>query len=179
MDPLAEKYYSISPYAYCANNPVNAIDPDGRSIYMLFYTTGNGENDDNMFKVAAETRMRDIMNGKGYDSSKDIVILQSVSDLGEIGSLVNNIVGKHSEKYGKTAEFDFWSHSGLDGPIGTSPTSNNALDDLQMTIQGWSNIDFNWEKKASAYFNKLLDVSYDTTFTPHTNQTTASSIVSL
>lgn len=152
MDPLAEKYYSISPYAYCANNPVNAIDPDGRSIYMLFYTTGNGENDDNMFKVAAETRMRDIMNGKGYDSSKDIVILQSVSDLGEIGSLVNNIVGKHSEKYGKTAEFDFWSHSGLDGPIGTSPTSNNALDDLQMTIQGWSNIDFNWEKKASAYF---------------------------
>ena len=30
IDPLAEKYYSISPYAYCANNPVNAIDPDGR-----------------------------------------------------------------------------------------------------------------------------------------------------
>jgi len=30
MDPLCEKYYSISPYAYCANNPVNRIDPDGR-----------------------------------------------------------------------------------------------------------------------------------------------------
>ena len=29
MDPLAEKYYSISPYAYCANNPVNLVDPDG------------------------------------------------------------------------------------------------------------------------------------------------------
>jgi len=29
MDPLAEKYYSISPYAYCAGNPVNRIDPDG------------------------------------------------------------------------------------------------------------------------------------------------------
>jgi hypothetical protein len=28
-DPLAEKYYSISPYAYCANNPVKYIDPDG------------------------------------------------------------------------------------------------------------------------------------------------------
>ena len=32
MDPLCEKYYSISPYAYCANNPVNRIDPDGRII---------------------------------------------------------------------------------------------------------------------------------------------------
>ena len=29
MDPLAEKYYSISPYAYCAGNPVNRIDPNG------------------------------------------------------------------------------------------------------------------------------------------------------
>ncbi|MBR1491021.1 MAG: RHS repeat-associated core domain-containing protein [Bacteroidales bacterium] len=29
MDPLAEKYYSISPYAYCADDPVNLIDPDG------------------------------------------------------------------------------------------------------------------------------------------------------
>ena len=32
MDPLCEKYYSISPYAYCANNPVNYVDPDGRKI---------------------------------------------------------------------------------------------------------------------------------------------------
>ena len=32
MDPLAEKYYSISPYAYVANNPLRYIDPDGRRI---------------------------------------------------------------------------------------------------------------------------------------------------
>ena len=35
MDPMAEKYYSISPYAYCANNPVNAIDMNGDSIAIL------------------------------------------------------------------------------------------------------------------------------------------------
>ena len=29
IDPLCEKYYSISPYAYCGNNPVNVIDPIG------------------------------------------------------------------------------------------------------------------------------------------------------
>ena len=32
VDPLCEKYYGMSPYAYCGNNPVNAVDPDGRYI---------------------------------------------------------------------------------------------------------------------------------------------------
>ncbi len=30
MDPLCEKYYHISSYAYCAGNPVKYVDPDGR-----------------------------------------------------------------------------------------------------------------------------------------------------
>lgn len=33
VDPLCEKNPEISPYAYCANNPTNAIDPDGRSVW--------------------------------------------------------------------------------------------------------------------------------------------------
>ena len=32
IDPLCEKYYNVSPYAYCAGDPVNAIDPDGKSF---------------------------------------------------------------------------------------------------------------------------------------------------
>ena len=32
IDPLCEKYYWLSPYLYCANNPVNAMDPDGKVI---------------------------------------------------------------------------------------------------------------------------------------------------
>ncbi|MDH6310474.1 RHS repeat-associated protein [Dysgonomonas sp. PFB1-18] len=32
VDPLAEEYYSISPYVYVMNNPLKYIDPDGRKI---------------------------------------------------------------------------------------------------------------------------------------------------
>ena len=31
VDPLADKYPHLSPYAYCADNPVMRIDPDGRA----------------------------------------------------------------------------------------------------------------------------------------------------
>ena len=32
MDPLAEKYYSLSPYLWCAGNPVKFMDPSGNII---------------------------------------------------------------------------------------------------------------------------------------------------
>ena len=34
MDPLAERYYSTSPYAWCGNNPVRFVDPDGMKIVI-------------------------------------------------------------------------------------------------------------------------------------------------
>lgn len=37
-DPLAEKYYGVSPYAYCHDNPTNAMDPDGKN--PIFNTRG-------------------------------------------------------------------------------------------------------------------------------------------
>ena len=37
MDQLAEKYYEVSPYAYCGDNPVNRIDPFG----LDYWSTNN------------------------------------------------------------------------------------------------------------------------------------------
>ena len=34
VDPMADKYPSISPYAYCAWNPVKLVDPNGREVYI-------------------------------------------------------------------------------------------------------------------------------------------------
>jgi len=34
VDPLSDKYPNLSPYAYCANNPVIIVDPDGNDWFM-------------------------------------------------------------------------------------------------------------------------------------------------
>ena len=33
VDPMAEKYYGVSPYVYCGDNPVNAVDITGMDWY--------------------------------------------------------------------------------------------------------------------------------------------------
>ena len=41
VDPMADKYPSLSPYAYCAWNPVKLVDPDGEEISPIYDTDGN------------------------------------------------------------------------------------------------------------------------------------------
>ena len=37
QDPLAEKYYHLSPYLWCAGNPIRFIDEKGDSIAVLYF----------------------------------------------------------------------------------------------------------------------------------------------
>ena len=37
VDPLAEKYYGVSPYAYCLGNPINHIDYEGSKVVTVLY----------------------------------------------------------------------------------------------------------------------------------------------
>ena len=41
MDPLCEKYYNVSPYTYCINNPMKNIDLDGRMCGDYYSMNGN------------------------------------------------------------------------------------------------------------------------------------------
>ena len=53
IDPMAEEYYSVSPYAYCIGNPVSFVDPNGESTWVTrgeggtFIVTDKGDPFDN------------------------------------------------------------------------------------------------------------------------------------
>ena len=34
-DPMAEKYYGINPYVYCAGDPVNLVDQEGKDVWEV------------------------------------------------------------------------------------------------------------------------------------------------
>ena len=118
VDPLAEKYYSFSPYAYCVNNPINFIDENGDStrVYvetnqlghawlsvgegkdMVIYSYGryNGtdkgcsfSNGDGVLLKLTGENAKDYMNKKKKNGMNTFVIDDVVDD--EVKSYVDNI----------------------------------------------------------------------------------------
>ena len=82
VDPLADKYPGISPYAYCAWNPVKLVDPDGREIGDYYDKNGtylgwDGKYDDNVYII---TNMSDQMMIKENNRKGESTPLSDLSE---------------------------------------------------------------------------------------------------
>jgi len=65
---LAEKYPSVSPYAYCLNNPIKYVDPDGRDVILWNVTHRNNSGNPMGTKGQVSSRtnaaLKDIVSTK-------------------------------------------------------------------------------------------------------------------
>lgn len=119
MDPLCEKYYSISPYAYCNNNPVKYIDSDGRDV-----------------KPAGTAELIMIQNTLPKEG-RDYVRLDNNGLIDK--TLLNSYGGKslnfnnlrtmaNSDRIVEVVLDDKFTYMGQDGKLGTATMSYNAFD---------------------------------------------------
>ena len=58
VDPMADKYPNISPYAYCAWNPIKLVDPNGEDVWEVNIITGETK-----VEKASENRVNVVGNG--------------------------------------------------------------------------------------------------------------------
>ena len=98
-DPMAEKYYGISPYAYCANNPIKYVDPFGMKIEPF----DKGEEAYKAYrdKVFGDKKYKDIQD--------ELIRLEEAEEVFRIrmGDNITNKVGGGNFTYNKeTDEFD-------------------------------------------------------------------------
>ncbi len=83
VDPMSDKYPSLSPYVYCADNPVKLVDPNGEET-TDFYDIATGEHlqhiDDGIDEAIAVHRIAAESDKKYY----------SLEESAGIGSVIRN-----------------------------------------------------------------------------------------
>jgi RHS repeat-associated protein len=73
VDPMADKYPSMSAYMYCAGNPVKLIDPDGRDIVIWYTDSDNSTksfsfNGKNASEAPKNEFVQSVLNAYEYNA---------------------------------------------------------------------------------------------------------------
>ena|GEM_PF-2104024 len=131
-DPLCEKYYSISPYSYCAGDPVNRMDPDGMDwvyhvvdgITEAYYDRDVTSQQDVIDKYGEDSGITHLNDGStltNYDKDGNVTAQYTFTNDSK-----ENKYGTVTDKDGKTLDNSQITYGNKYTIFGTSDNSCNA-----------------------------------------------------
>ncbi len=153
VDPMADKYLGVSPYAYCAWNPVKLVDPDGREIWKPeMYRNGDiyyrQEHGDNISTLQKQYGLSEDQAKKLYGAKKNGRISgESVNRT--IGSPILKVDWNHANDEQKIYQAFFAILHGISIRRGAKADMNNFFSNLphingyKRTTRGWMGISDN------------------------------------
>ncbi len=134
VDPMADKYPSISPYSYCAWNPVKLVDPNGKEYGDYYDISGNylgwdGKNDDFVYIVGNKLDIRKIKRNDKESETTLVNDLESIPLLKTSYGVLReacNVLSRAEQNSGQTKEecsiVDLNSGLGIPGKTGELQT---------------------------------------------------------
>jgi RHS repeat-associated protein len=140
-------------YSYVWNSPLGHVDPTGETVYVVTYTYGNEQGDEE-FKRAAETRANEIQSSEGFDPKKDTVVVAGVNSFAGFKSAID-VANGLEKQFGKVGEVDIFSHAGWDGPNFQEGHNYGQVPPRYSNEQnpsGLSQLHVNWDSSAHAGF---------------------------
>ena len=123
VDPLSEKYPSLSPFSYCAGNPVNLYDPDGRDIWLVANSSGKQQNIQKGNAVEIINRLASSSEGQQYvdrfiNSSTEDIYITFGNTNGAEGTMYRNLDNNRNIVNSETVNFN-----GMDIQIDNNKTN--------------------------------------------------------
>ena len=132
IDPLSEKYMPYSPYAYCANNPVKFIDPDGKKIQLC----GKGAAE-LLQHINSLSKIQYTIDAKGFLTATSITVDRNSSKYSEWldkGIKEDNNVMVHIGKSVKNEKGELESIDNYGGGATTSESEGNDITRINVVI---------------------------------------------
>ncbi len=122
VDPMSDKYPSLSPYAYCANNPIKLVDPNGEEIGDFYDQWGrkigsDGRADDNVFIVsdqASQNKIKENRRNHVNTNSADVKVDVTTT---------YNVLSEASDVYERTVK-----NGGYNEEASALPTDGGSAD---------------------------------------------------
>ena len=160
VDPMASKYPSLSPYVYCADNPVKLVDPNGEDTIFVNNRTGHSDvriSEGNDIMICGANKVTLSGNGvfakaKGdKDQSNDSQTLLTGMTREDAAKVFNFMADNTNVEWGymrtTSGECFVGANHSTEGEDGESLISNMVMDAAPNTVTNYTHS--HWSDKYS------------------------------